>query len=307
MSTLETERTVEMPAAEYETCEQCAAPVEATQRYCVSCGTRRKHVYDPAARFLSETTGRARSVRGPRPAGRPQRRSAGLGLALALAAIPLAVAVGVLIGRPGNDVNSKLLAALRAQKPTVVNVNGGGAASGATGASATTAAASSTPVALTSDFGLQQGYTIELQTLPGSGTTQATVAAAESKARKRGATEVGLISQSDFHLTPAPPAGDYVIYSGQYSSSSAANTALAKLKHAFPAARVIQVRSTSAAASPQKVLSTTQYGTAHQVTGFKPTASQLSQGGQVANQVSKELNQNYVKAQQGLPDSISVP
>lgn len=308
MSTIESERTIEMPAAEYETCEQCTAPVEAAQRYCVVCGMRRKHVYDPAARYLSETTGRVRGARGARPVGRPPRRSAGLGLALALAAIPLAVGAGVLIGRPGSDANSKLLAALRAEKPPVVNVDGGGSASGATGASATTPTANSTPVArLTSTFGLQQGYAVELQTLPGSGTTQASVAAAEGKARKRGATAVGLISQSDFHVTPAPPSGDYVIYSGQYSSSGAANAALVKLKHAFASARVIQVRSTSAAASPQKVLSTTQYGTAHQVTGFKPSSSQLSQGRQVAKQVSKELNQNYVKAQQGLPDSISVP
>ena len=49
-----------------------------------------------------------------------------------LAAIPLAVAAGVLIGGRGDNSNSKLLAALRAQKPTVVNVSGGGATSGAT-------------------------------------------------------------------------------------------------------------------------------------------------------------------------------
>jgi hypothetical protein len=310
MSTTETERitgapTAVLPAAEYETCEQCTAPVEATQRYCVVCGTRRKHVYDPAARFLAEATGRQRGAR--RAVASSPRRSAGLGLVLALVAIPLAVALGVLIGRPGSNVNSKLLAALRSEKPPVVNVNGGGA-SGASAAATTTAAATSTPVArLTSTFGLQQGYAVELQTLPGSGTTTATVAAAEAKARTHGATAVGLLIQSDFKVTPAPPAGDYVIYSGQYSSSAAANAALAKLKHAFPSARVIQVRSASAGSGPGAVLSTTQYGTAHQITGFKPSATQLSQGGQVANQVSKELNQNYVKAQQGLPDSISVP
>ena len=68
--------------------------------------------------------------------------------------------------------NSKLLAALRAEKPPVVNVNGGGTASGATAASTTIAAATSTPAArLTSTFGLQTGYAIQLQTLPGSDTT----------------------------------------------------------------------------------------------------------------------------------------
>ena len=313
MSTTETEITQDLsapapPAEQYESCEHCAAPVEATQRYCVVCGTRRKHVYDPAARFLAEATSRTRSTRGARPAARSPRRSAGLGLAVALAAIPLAVAVGVLIAHSGNNVNNKLLAALRAEKPPVVNVNGGAGGSGATAAS-TPAAATSTPVSrLTSNFGLQQGYAVELQTLPGSGTTQAKVTAAEAKARAHGAAKVGLISQSDFKVTPAPPAGDYVIYSGQYSSSASATSALDKLKHAFPSARVIHVSSaTAAAVGSDKVLSRTQYGSAQQVTGYKPTASQLSTGGQIANQESKEENGNYVKSQQGLPSVISVP
>jgi hypothetical protein len=312
MSTTETEITQELPAPpqpadQYESCEHCSAPVAATQRYCVVCGTRRKHVYDPAARFLSEATGRTRATRGGRPTARSPRRSAGLGLALALAAIPLAVAVGVLIAHSGNNVNDKLLAALRAEKPPVVNVNGASPASDASAASTTAAAA--TPVArLTSTFSLQQGYAVELQTLPGSGTTQSAASAAEAKARTRGATAVGLIRQSDFKVTPAPPAGDYVIYSGQYSSSSAATAALDKLKHKFPSARVIHVTSaTAAAAGSDKVLSTTQYGSAQQVTGYKPTASQLSTGGQIANQQSKEENGPYVKSQQGLPSVISVP
>ena len=214
----------------------------------------------------------------------------------------------MLVGRPGSDVNGKLLAALRAEKPPVVNVNGGGATSGATAAGSTTAAATSSPVArLTSTFGLQRGYTIELQTLPGSGTTARKVAAAEGKARAHGATAVGLISQTDFNLIPAPPAGDYVIYSGQYTSSTAASAALAKVKHAFPSAQVIAVRSATAAATPAPVLSSTQYGSAHQVSGFKPSTSQLNQGAQIVNQESKETNGNYTKSQQGLPDAISVP
>jgi len=312
MSATDTEPTLGAPAvaqppAEYETCEQCAAPVGADQRYCVVCGTHRRHVYDPAARFMAGATSRSRSAsriaRGP---AAHNRRSPGLALALVLAAIPLAVAAGVLIAGRGNDTNGKLLAALRAQKPTVVNVQGAGTTSGATTAStsgATTAAA--TPVArLTSSFSLQQGYAIELQTLPGSGTTQAKVAAAEQHARARGATAVGLITQADFRITPAPPAGDYVIYSGQYHSSADATAALAKLKHAFPAAKVIAV---GPAGGSTPVLSTTSYGSAHQVSGFKPNASQLAAGGKEAQQVSKEITGNYVKSQQGLPDSISVP
>lgn len=312
MSATDSEQTLEAPAvarppAEYETCEQCGAPVDGNQRYCVVCGTRRTRVYDPAARFLADATSRSRSAsrvaRGPVAR---KRRSPGLGLALVLAAIPLAVAAGVLIGGRGDNSNTKLLAALRAQKATVVNVEGGGTTSGAMTASTTgAAAAAATPVArLTGSFALQHGYAVEIEALPGSGTTQTTVGAAERHARALGATAVGLISQADFQITPAPPAGEYVIYSGQYHSSADASAALAKLKHAFPAAKVIAVRPVG---SSSAVLSTTAYGSAHQVSGFKPTAGQLATGAKVVSQESKETNGSYVKSQQGLPDSISVP
>jgi hypothetical protein len=117
---------------------------------------------------------------------------------------------------------------------------------------------------------------------------------------------VGLISQADFKISPAPPAGDYVIYSGQYPTSAAAAAALVKLKHAFPSATVISVRSVSSAGAGQ-VLAKTAYGSAHQVSGFKPSASQLASGAKVVGQESKQTNGSYVKSQQGLPDAISVP
>jgi hypothetical protein len=135
----------------YETCEQCAAPVEATQRYCVNCGTRRRHVDDPAARFMSTATSRAReaarrasasaSANGSRATARSPR-GAGLGLALAIALIPAGIGLGVVIGHSGNgSPDAALIAALKAQKQQVINV-GGGAAVPATSASSTTAGAS---------------------------------------------------------------------------------------------------------------------------------------------------------------------
>jgi hypothetical protein len=293
----------------YETCEQCDSPVESTQRYCVVCGTHRRHVPDPAARFHASATSRhqsaTRAARGP--AG-PRRRSFGLGTALAIALIPLAVAAGVLIGHSGNDSNSKLIAALRAQKPTVVNV-GGGSQAGTPVSTGTGAASSAAAAPVASTFSLKHGYAVELQTLPANGTTQATATAAEAAARSKGASAVGLIRQADFKITPQPPGDAYVIYSGQYSSSSAATSALGKLKHAFPSAKVISVSSASSGGGqvPGKVLSSTAYGTAHQIAGYKPTASQEQNDGKIVNQISKEINSNYTKSQQGLPDAISVP
>ena len=315
MSVTDSEQTLESPvvaepAAAYEKCEQCGSPVDANQRYCVVCGNHRRHVYDPAARFLADATSRSRSAsragRGA-GAGSPKRRSPGLGLALALALIPVAVAVGALVADSGNDSSSKLLAALRAEKPTVVNVGGAGTATGAATAAGSGTGATATPAArVTSSFALQQGYAVELETVPGAGATEASVATAESRARARGATAVGLLSQADFKITPTPPAGDYVIYSGQYHTSAQATAALAKLKHAFAGAKVIAVRPVGSS-GPTQVLSSTSYGSAHQVSGFKPSSGQLATGGQVANQESKETNGSYVKSQQGLPDAISVP
>jgi hypothetical protein len=124
---------------QYHACEQCEAPLEQSQRYCVVCGTRRKHASDPGARFMATATSRTRgSALGPAPRATTRRRRAGLGTALAIAVVPAAVAVGVLVGRAGNGADANLLAALRQQKAEVVNIGTGA------GAALTTATASTT-------------------------------------------------------------------------------------------------------------------------------------------------------------------
>jgi hypothetical protein len=110
----------------YETCEQCGSPVDHSQRYCVVCGSRRKHVADPALRYLASGGARTRgAAKGGTPSGRA-RRSAGLGTALVIAVIPVAVALGLLIGHSDNGSDAKVLAALRAAHAPVVNVTAGG-------------------------------------------------------------------------------------------------------------------------------------------------------------------------------------
>jgi hypothetical protein len=286
-----------------ETCEHCDVPVEATQRYCVVCGTRRRHVHDPAARFISQATARSRAA--ARPAGtastRSRRRGPGLGAALALAVIPAAVGVGVIVGRGSVNTDGKLLAALRAQKPEVVNVGGG---------SADASAASTTRQvqALSSDFPLARGYSIELSTLPSS-SHQSAVISAEKAAKAKGATRVGLVIPSDYKIAPRPKAGADVIYSGAYKTRAEAVHALVKLTGKFPHAVVISLSSTSSSgnAGAGKVLAKTQFGTAGQVTGFHATKASLAQGAQVVNKVAKTLGKSYVGAQTGLPSQVSVP
>ena len=226
---------------EFGACDQCGAPVDARQRYCVSCGARRRHVYDPAARFMATSTSRSRAAAraATRPAAGRRRLTPGLGTAAVLVAIPLAVGLGVLVGRSGNGGDDKLLAALRAQKPLVVTTAGGAVAAAPVAAAATT---STSTGSLTSDFSLQSGYAVELQILPAKGTDRGSVSRAEAHLRAQGAPALGLIRPTDFRITPIPPRGAYVIYSGQYTTSAAADQALAKLKPRFRDAKVISVR-----------------------------------------------------------------
>jgi hypothetical protein len=288
----------------YQPCDDCGAPLDERQRYCVACGARRRHADDPAARFLAAATrGRhagARS-RAPAAAAAHERRSAPLATAAAIAAIPLALGAGVLVGRSSAGGDGKLIAALRAQKAPVIQYTGAGAAP-ASGQAAAVASADTTPP--TSTFTLSHGYTVELSTLP-SGTFQPAAARAERADKAKGATRVGVIALSDFQLTPSPSSGAYVIYSGSYSTRAAAQSALKKLKAKFPSAKVVEVKSGGASGSAAKVLNKTSYGSAHQVTNYKPTASSLAQGAQVAQKDSHATGQ--LASGSGLPDVVAVP
>lgn len=287
------------PTLPYEQCEGCGAAVDHSQRYCVVCGTHRRNVRDPAARYHATRGGRSR-----RPAGDPtaprSSRPSNLLTALILALVPLAIGLGVLVGRASNNGDAKLLAALEAQR--------GGVAGSPGATSGSTAQASSSTLAST--FKLQNGYAVELQTLPASGTTGASVLSAESSARAKGATDVGLILQSDDKVTPVPPSGSYVIYSGSFKTSAQASQALSKLKGKFPTAVVIHVQSSSSVANgagPGKVLARTKYGTANQIAGTKITQTQLNQGGAIVKNIQKKIGKSYVNAQKNLPSQISVP
>jgi len=303
-------RAVTAPAAsrdaEFGACDHCGALVDERQRYCVSCGARRPHVYDPAARFMARSTSRSRAAAraANRPAGARRRFTPGLGTAAVLVAIPLAVGLGVLVGRSGNGGDDKLLAALRAQKPLVVTTAGGAAAAAPVAAAASK---STSTASLSSDFSLQSGYAVELQILPAKGTDQGSVSRAEAHLRAQGAPALGLITPTDFRITPSPPRGAYVIYSGQYKTSAAADQALAKLKPRFRDAKVISVQPVAGSGSGGKVLNTTAYGSATQVTGYKPTAAAIAISQQAINKTAHEIGNNYVQAQKGLPDQTVLP
>lgn len=289
----------------YEPCVGCGAPLDERQRYCLACGTRRRNANDPAARFLSTATRRQRNPAvAPRSGAAPRRRGASLATALAIAAIPAALGVGVLIGRSSNNNDASLLAAVKADRsPVVLSSNNSGAATGSSAAASASDSGGgvSHPA---STYSLTRGYAVQLSTLPSS-TTAAAAAKVERADRAKGAPSVGVIAQSDFQVNPHPPAGAYVVYSGAYSSQSVAQDALKKIKHSFPAAKVISVRSHSAAAVAAPVLSKTHFGSAHRVSSYKPSSSALSQGANVAKQDSHTTGK--AASGSGLPDVVAVP
>jgi hypothetical protein len=126
-------------------CDECSAPVDEEQRYCVVCGAHRRHVEDPAARYLSELTARSRTKRAAtvaRPVRQTAARGRGLGLAVALALVPVAAAVGVVAERSSDNGNAKLIHALVLERQ-VANADAssptGAGTTGSTGGAATTA------------------------------------------------------------------------------------------------------------------------------------------------------------------------
>jgi hypothetical protein len=273
--------------------------VDKAQRYCVVCGSRNKGAEDPVARYLAVATSRSRAAKTARPASGHRRRLPGLGTAAVIAAIPLAVALGVIVGRANSGGDAKLIAALRAQKAPVVNVTGGGAAT-------SSVAASTTTPAVTSTFSLSKGYAVELRTLPVQGTTQAAVAQAETAAKAKGATAVGVLDDNAFSVSPKPSGAVYVVYSGQYQTKAEATAALAKLKRRFPSAVAIAVQTKAKSSSSSTSSSSSSTKSSGQVS--VPSSSKaLSQGTNEANQISHATGKGYENAQNGLPGVVSVP
>lgn len=129
--TEEVEHDLVPEATSIDQCQECGAPVDHLQRYCVSCGARRLAVPDPAATYLAQASARTR-VR-PRPAS-AGARTAGRGrfssatALLALIAVLVAIGVGVLIGHDtassgGNAPKSTSSSATKQGKPSASGVD----------------------------------------------------------------------------------------------------------------------------------------------------------------------------------------
>ncbi|HEY6730335.1 MAG TPA: hypothetical protein VI039_04835 [Solirubrobacterales bacterium] len=132
MSELET---VRRPQAT-EPCEECGAPMDPQQRYCVNCAARRGNGANPASRYFAMLSKRSRRpLSGPAPKQGVSSRAAAVGF---FALLPLAVALGVMVGRGGSgeDSSDALVQALKERQATAASTAAAPAAGGATAAKA---------------------------------------------------------------------------------------------------------------------------------------------------------------------------
>src|SRR3954464_4950657 len=91
---------------DYASCEECGAPLDEKQRYCVSCGARRRDKGGPAVQYFASAGKRGRRG-GTRTGGPSGARAAGV---LFFVVLPIAVAIGVLVGNGSGSNNDQQLA-----------------------------------------------------------------------------------------------------------------------------------------------------------------------------------------------------
>jgi hypothetical protein len=217
-----------------ESCASCGAALADDQRYCLECGERIAPISSvllggPSPGSNAQPAPLGPSAPGPPAAGHlpPDASGSRSGNTVTVIAgvgvLLLAMGVGVLIGRSGGSKQG-------AAPAQVISVGSSGAGAGTNAAVAPS---------FTDDWPAgTSGYTVQLQTLPQSGTLTSAVEAAKTAASAKRAKGVGALKSEDFSSLTA---GSYVIYSGVYHKKAEAQKALGGLKKSFPGASVISV------------------------------------------------------------------
>lgn len=168
----------------------------------------------------------------PPAAGAGGQRNNTLTVIAGVGVLLLAMGVGVLIGRSSSSKQS-------AAPAQVISV------AAAPSSGTTTTASSEAP--FTGNWpSARSGYTVQLQTLPQSGTAVGAVESAKSAASAKGAKAVGALETEEFSSLTS---GSYLIYSGVYHKRPEAEKALAALKKRFPGAKVVSVSSGGSSSS----------------------------------------------------------
>ena len=113
----------------FEPCEECGAPMDPQQRYCVNCAARRGNGTNPASRYFAIMSKRSRRpLSAPPPKQGISSRAAAVGF---FSLLPLAVALGVMVGRGGSgeDNSDALVQALKERQATAATTAAAPAAS----------------------------------------------------------------------------------------------------------------------------------------------------------------------------------
>jgi hypothetical protein len=283
LSTESIASTVQTPRQQGEACVACGSPLAADQRYCLECGERRAPVSD----FLRSGPPRRPAPASPPPQAPPSTgleapgapgRSNTLSLLAGIGVLLLAMGVGVLIGRSGSGSGKPAPA-------QVISV-------GSTGTGTSTTAEES----FTGDWPSgTKGFTVQLETLPSSGTSVASVAKAKTAASAKGASSVGALKSEEFSSLTA---GSYVIYSGVYHKRSEAQKALGSLKKKFPAAKVIEVSEGSASSGGGSKESSGS-------SGSEGVSSKKAASPKVLESLEHAKGKSYVEKSKALPDVVS--
>ncbi len=215
-----------------ESCASCGSPLAGDQRYCLECGERRSPTSSvllggpPGAGHAAAPPPSAPPVPPAGPPGEsPWQRNTTLTVIAGVGVLLLAMGVGVLIGRAGGGKTTTAPAQVISVASTPAAGTGAGA--GSSEASFT----SSWPAGTT-------GFTVQLRTLPVSGTGVSAVEAAKTAASAKGAKAVGALKSEEFSSLHGE---SYVIYTGVYHTRAEAQKALAGLSKSFPGASVIEV------------------------------------------------------------------
>ncbi|MFN8160919.1 MAG: zinc ribbon domain-containing protein [Solirubrobacterales bacterium] len=293
-------------------CHSCGAPLAADQRYCLNCGERRgERRLDYES--LLHTEGNGNGARPPQPEASAQteptqKRSSlaesPLAAVLGIGALGLMLLLGVLIGK-GNSGDGG------SSGTPVVQVGGSGATAADTSGSGTGSTSQNVAAEATfkSDWPAgKTGYTVELGTVPKSGTSAADVDAQKQAAEAKGAGDVGAL---DSDLYKSLPAGKYVIYSGVYDTKAEASKALGGLKKDFPTATVVKVSKQAGGGGGAAAAAST--GATQTANSAGDLTSQAAQGAKgpvsASDNALKDLNsqsgQSYEDAIKKLPDQIS--
>ena len=229
-----------------EACAACGGALAADQRYCLNCGQRRAGTRVPfPAATLAEPVATT-VVHEAAPRLREWSFPVWSGLA-GVAAVSLGILAGVVLMN-ARDSDEKPGAALVAGTPTPV--------AAAPTAVATVVAAPEATVAAVTEFTAdwpagQDGWTVQLQTLPKDSATPQAVADAKAALTAQGAADVGALDADEFASLDA---GQYVLYSTVSTSKADAEAVLREIEANFPGAKVVEVSTTAPEpeATPEK-------------------------------------------------------